>query len=50
MREYVPDNYDRFVVHETEIERLKRLRDRLEWEWEELADKELDRGDEDEGE
>lgn len=42
MREYIPDNLDRFVVHETETERLKRLRDRLEDEWGELCDKELD--------
>lgn len=33
MREYVPDNYDRFVVREAEDERLKRLRDKLKHEW-----------------
>jgi hypothetical protein len=33
---YVPDNYDAFVIHETEYERSDRLRKRIEKEMEEL--------------
>lgn len=33
MREYVPDNLERFVIYESELERSQRLKDRADHEW-----------------
>lgn len=37
MREYVPDNFERFVIYESEQERLEKIKNRLDYEWD-MAD------------
>ena len=41
MREYVPDNLERFEIYESELERSQRLKDRADYEWD-MADNDRD--------